>query len=170
MIPTLPFMYIIIAITIADLFKFLKKRLPKTYYKYTIISFISFIIILSLTHTFSYLITVLKPQDTRITAANFAEQNIPNDAKILSEVYDLGITPFNSYFSDITLFNAYEIENDESEKFSKVSQYDYIVIPSQRVIKSRLSNSKQFKKGHIFYNNLLNEKLGFSKIYETPFK
>ena len=104
-------------------------------------------------------------------ASEWAFQNIPRNAQILSEVYDLGITPFNPYFSKITIFNFYELENDLSKKpelESLIKGADYIILPSQRILKSRMSNKNEFPQGYNFYFNLNSEKLGFKKVYETP--
>ena len=97
--------------------------------------------------------------------------NIPNDSQILSEVYDMGIVPFNPYYSKITLFNFYDLDQTpdikslELENF--LSQSQYIILSSQRILKTRLINKDIFPNGHKFYNELINGKLGYKKIYET---
>ncbi len=170
-IPTLPFIYLIIAVSISDLLTLLKKRDTKSYYQYTGILVVGTIIAVSALFVFSYFVTAHVKSDTRIHASLWAKTNIPHDAKILSEIYDLGITPFNPYFTSIKLFNFYELEDSlqkQSELFSEISLYDYVILPSQRIIKSRISNPAQFPVGNKFYTNLLNKKLGFSIIYQTP--
>ncbi len=89
----------------------------------------------------------------------------------MTEVYDLGITPFNPYFSHITLFNFYDLDNvpgKENELMSQLYTYDYAILPSQRIIKTRLQNITHFPKGNTLYQKLLNGQLGFTKVYETP--
>jgi len=44
----------------------------------------------------------------------------------------------------------------------------YIILPSQRILQSRLENPTNFPKGYVFYTSLLNGQLGYHKIYETP--
>jgi hypothetical protein len=92
---------------------------------------------------------------------------------ILSEVYDLGITAFNPYFQDIKLFNFYDLDNNSPEANPTTLQQslrasNYIILPSQRILKIRLQNAKQFPLGNIFYKQILSNKNGFHKIYETP--
>lgn len=153
MVPTLPFIYLIIAITVSDFIKILKKG---GYYALGIILLISTIF------TLSYFVAVYTQPDSRIEASLWAKENIPANSKILSEVYDLGITPFNPYFPHITLFNFYD------EFIPALDNYDYIILPSQRIMKNRLKNPQQFRSGYKFYNSLFNGTLGFTKIYQTP--
>ena len=160
--PSLPFIYLIISIGIID---FLKGKAAFGF-KIIILSF-SFIYFL-----ISF-ITIFFNEDTRITASKWANKNIPRDARILSEVYDLGITPFNPYFQNITLFNFYDLENNpsfggKSLPYSFLDQTDYIIIPSQRLLRGRLSHPSEFPKGYNFYKNLFYGNLRFKKIYETP--
>lgn len=156
MVSTLPFLYLSIAIFLANINKF-KKSILLT------------ITLISLIFSFSYFITVYIQPDSRILANIFASKNISTNAKILSEAYDLGILPFNSSFPNITLFNFYDSENTRQEnKLSEIlKNSDYIILPSQRILNSRLTSQKQFPKGYNFYNKLLNGKLGFTKIYQT---
>lgn len=145
MTPTLPFAYIIIVIAI---FKF-NTRLR------TLI--LSLITLIACVFTISYFTTVYTKPDSRISASLWAKENIPRDSKILSEVYDLGITPFNQYFPNITLFNFYEL-GDKSSLPPLLSQTDYIILPSQRIM----------KRGYSFYQSLFDGRLGFDKVYQTP--
>lgn len=162
-IPSLPFLFIIISIFIVSLYKIMPKKIW--------LILVCLILAFSLFFSFSFLKTVRFSTDSRIEALEFARKNIPQGSQILSEVYDLGITPFNSYFSNIALFNFYELENDPSKKpelESLIKKTDYIILPSQRILKSRIANNNNFSQGYNFYSNLLSGKLGFKKIYETP--
>ncbi len=163
-IPTLPFIYLMCGFFIDKL---------ASSEKWKSISFLGFssCILISVIYTFSFFITAYTHNDTRISAAAWTTSHIPSHAPILSEVYDLGITPFNPYFSSITLFNFYDLDSNidlEKTLQSHLATTDYIIIPSQRIIKSRFANKEVFPKGYQFYKLLLQETLGFAKIYETP--
>lgn len=110
--------------------------------------------------------------DVRRQASFFASKNISSDSLITSEIYDVGILPFNSFFSHITLFNFYDLDNPHisnlADLLNTLDTTDYIILPSQRILKNRISNPDQFPIGNTFYSNLINEKNGFEKIYQTP--
>jgi len=166
MMPTLPFMYLIIVIAVTD---FLKMSFCTIGLRIVSVA----LLITSIIFSFSYFITVFVEPDTRIQAKQFAVKTIPSDAPILSEAYDLGITPFNDFFHTITLFNFYDLDNNSPTANTQtlhtaLEQSDYIVLPSQRILKIRLLNKQKFPNGYQFYSNLLNGSLGFKKIYETP--
>lgn len=167
MIPTLPFIYLIIAITVSNLLQRFKKVFGIKYLVLSILATTSAIFSLS------YFITVFVRPDTRIAANEFAGENIPRNTKILSEPYDLGIVPFNKTYSNISIFNFYELDADATEFNTKtlsadLEEFGYIIIPSQRILKSRLLNENTFTNGHKFYSRLIDGELGFKKIYETP--
>lgn len=165
MVPTLPFVYLIIAIAINDFSSFLQKKLTV---KRMRIFFLSSVFLVSTSALFagSYAIEVLMQKDSRVRAAEWARTHIPLDTPIAIEAYDLGILPFNSLFSNITLLNTYDLEKIPDSV--SLEDYDYIILPSQRVIASRLTNPNVFPKGYSFYQNLSNGKSGFKKVYETP--
>ncbi len=166
MIPTLPFMYLILVIAMTDL-------LEQTKNSRKVVGFaLGCVILISCIFGVSYFITAYARTDTRINAAQWGGEHIPHDAAILSEVYDLGIVPFNSTFSHITLFNIYDLDNDNTAKTQNdfaiaLQKADYIILPSQRIVQVRRTNPKQFPKGHMFYTALLNNQLNFTKVYET---
>lgn len=163
MIPTLPFMLIIISIFLNDLFK--KSVLNIKFFILCVLILISFI------YSISYFITAFAHKDTRIEASLWTEKNIPANPIVLSEVYDMGIVPFNQYLQNISLFNFYDL--DQSEKIKSLELKDalnkseYIVFPSQRILKTRLINREKFPIGNKFYKELLDEKLKYQKVYET---
>ncbi len=163
MVPTLPFMYLICAVAFSDFFRlrFFPRYLT-----------LSFLIGISFLFSISYFITAFVQEDTRIAAKKFATQSIPHRAPIISEVYDLGITPFNDAFSNITLFNFYEMDNNSPEPThaaldQQLAVSDYVILPSQRIFKTRLQDPKDFPEGYRFYKELTRGE-GFQKIYETP--
>ena len=159
-IPILPFIYIFLGYFLAHLVKA----------KYSLVVF-SILVIISFLYTFSYFKTVLTKTDTRIEAATWASRHIPKSSHIISEVYDLGIVPFNQYFGSITLFNFYNLDVDDikREELKKLeSESDYVIIPSQRVVVSRISQPNLYPNGNLFYKSLLFRSSKFKKIYETP--
>lgn len=106
--------------------------------------------------------------DPRIEAAEWASQNIPPDAKILSEVYDLGILPWNAKFPvrNITLYNVYNVDDPHAtenldELYRLASDSDYIVLPSSRIWDTRLRLCDQFPSGCQFYHELFDGSLGY---------
>lgn len=164
-VPSLPFIYCIIAIAILSIFK--KIKLSKNILLFVIVILISISALFSL----SYFITVYTRPDSRISAAWWAKYHIPENASILSEVYDLGITPFNPYFQNIDLYNFYDMDVDQTKKseiFLIVKDYEYIILPSQRLLKSRLQHPEKFPSAFKFYDKLTKEKIGFKIIYQTP--
>lgn len=164
-VPTLPFIYLLISYGIT---KFIGKKTGA--YKLGGIIILILLILSSFIHSFSYFKTVLSSTDTRVEAAEWAEKNIPGNASITSEVYDLGIVPFNPHFENIKLFNFYELENDPeiaSQLQQTVEESEYIILPSVRVLETRLREPYLFPIGSKFYAQLENGKLGFEKIYQT---
>ena len=162
-VPSLPFLYLLISFFLIQVIKPLKKRV-KIFLLYIFIS-------LSLVFSFSFFITTYYEKDTRVSASEFAKKNIPPQSKILSEVYDMGIVPFNSNFLSITLFNFYDLDGvpgKDKELEKELEQNNFIILPSQRLVHSRFINSKKFPKSFAFYEKLFKGTLGFEKIYETP--
>lgn len=204
MIPLLPFLIIITVITLFRCHLFLMnnslnyqissstsvqgkfRKVCKLLYNYQFLTTLTSIVTLS---TFFYglsFFSIYLYPDTRVSAAEWAAKNLPPDAKILSEVWDLGITPFNTKFpaSNITLFNFYELDSDprithklkqiETNKIENLSQLlsesEYIVIPSQRIYKIRLQLPEKFPLGSHFYQTLFDSSLGFEKVIEFDVK
>lgn len=167
MVPTLPFIYLIVAYCMKHALKYLEKR-KLVVYKYILFFTLC---ISSVVFAFSFFITVYMREDSRVQAEDWASKYLPSDAAILSEVYDLGITAFNPHFSNITLFNSYdldEVDGKDQELFDQLLLHEYIVLPSQRIMKSRLSYINVFPKGNKFYSRLISGELGYKKIYQTP--
>lgn len=167
-IPTLPFALLIIVLSIQKLASDLEKNkkifLAKTVYALLIIAFVS-----SFFYSLSYIFYAHIQKDTRVAALEFAKENIATNSSIVSETYDLGIVPFNAFFPAITLVNFY----DEGTVFSlidkqKISNADYIILPSQRVLKTRLTNPTTYPQGHAFYSSLSRKEGKFSQLYQTP--
>ncbi len=159
LIPSIPYLAIIITI-------FVKDGISNQKLRNTTLVIIS---IVGLLYSFSFIKTVIFAQDTRIQASNYLKNKIPKDSKILSEIYDLGIIPFNSSFTKITLFNFYDLDkyNSKQKLSDTLAKSDYFIIPSQRLLKTRISNRDSFKEGNIFYNSLTNSRK-YEIMYSTP--
>jgi multisubunit Na+/H+ antiporter MnhB subunit len=165
-IPTLSFLYVITGFGVVSIIKN-SKATKKQFLQITLFLILG----ISLLYSIAFVKTVLFDQDTRLTASFWAKKYIKGNPKILSEVYDLGIVPFNPYFTSIKLFNFYELENErikQVELADELAITQYIIIPSQRIIESRISKPSLFPIGNTFYKKLTNGDLGFSKVYETP--
>ncbi len=170
-IPTLPFIYLVVSLALVHLYDHLVKK-PILSRKIFLTSSIMIFMIINCFFAFSYVYTAFITQDTRIEAANFAKKIFNPQTKVLSEVYDLGITPFNE-FAPITLFNMYDLDpgneiSNTKTLHEQLSQSHYLVLPSHRLLKTRILDPKNFPHGHRFYYDLLHGKTQFSKLYETP--
>ncbi len=169
-VPTLPFVYLILALSITDILQLVTKKHQISSLKYIVFSFL---ITISTIFALAYVITAFVQTDTRIAASLWAKQHIPSQAKILSESYDLGIVPFNADFPNISLFNFYDLDSPGLEgTYRQLTEAlrtnEYIILPSQRIYQMRLSNAGKFPSGNRFYTMILSNQLGFTKIYETP--
>jgi 4-amino-4-deoxy-L-arabinose transferase-like glycosyltransferase len=164
MIPTLPFMYLAIAIAYENFFKKRANNI-KTWVLIIIIG-------ASAIFGISYFITAFVNLDSRIETSLWAKKNIYHESLTISETYDMGIVPFNLYFRNISLFNFYDLDSgsiDNSFQLQNLlSSNKNIILPSQRILKTRLLNQTKFPNGYNFYKNLLSGKLGYQKVYETP--
>ena len=167
MVPTIPFMLLAIALALTALFQ--TNRNLAVLLKMEI----SILIILNSLVALSYFKTAFVDLDTRIMAVLLSQRAIPLNAHILSEPADLGVMPFQDAFPHVDTFNFYELDNNSPDATAmlleqKVASAEYIILPSQRILQSRLANPHHFPKGYVFYKTLLNGSLGFHKIYETP--
>jgi 4-amino-4-deoxy-L-arabinose transferase-like glycosyltransferase len=162
-VPTLPLIYLMISI-------FLEAFLNKL--KYIRNYVLGIIIFISIIFSVSYFITAFVNQDTRIEASHWTKNNISIVSPALGEAYDLGIIPFNSSFRNISLFNFYDLDPTSIDKTIQLknllSSSKTIILPSQRILKIRLVNQKNFPNGNNFYVSLISGRLGYQKVYETP--
>ncbi|HUD44690.1 MAG TPA: glycosyltransferase family 39 protein [Patescibacteria group bacterium] len=170
MVPVLPFIYIILGITLLDFWNWFVKKRQAFSIQYLVFGIF---ILINFVYAMSFVITVYVEPDSRIAAAQYAHQHIAGDSPILSEVYDMGLVAFNQTFSNIKMFNFYDLEYNtpESNQFTlqqALKNSDYIILPSQRLLKVRLLNAKKFPAGNEFYKQLFSGENGFQKIYETP--
>lgn len=166
MVPTIPFFILLTSLFLINLseIKKAKKIVP---------GFIFVTVLTTVIFGTSYFVTTFVEKDTRVSAALAATKNFPNTTPILSETYDMGIVAFNEHFSNIILFNFYDLDAQSSE-FStdalreQLPRYEYLILPSQRVLATRTGHKEKFPQGYLFYLELQTDKQKFQKIYETP--
>ncbi|GIW61247.1 MAG: hypothetical protein KatS3mg089_0099 [Patescibacteria group bacterium] len=166
-VPTIPFIYLIIACALSEYVEHIQMK-SKVLISFAVVSFI-----IGFIFAYSYLQTVLLTPDSRIMAAEWAKKHLPQNAKIISEVYDLGILPFNSYFPSIKLFNFYDLEETLSKSYDNtlsnlLKTNDYIILPSQRLFKTRVADARNFPKGYEFYTSLISQPTAYDLLYQTP--
>jgi len=160
-VPTLPFIYIILSWGITSTIERFKKH---SFFAVGILCCISFF------YGTLYFSTVTLPTDSRVAASEWSTHNISRNTYILSEVFDLGITPFNARFKNIELFNFYDLDlvPTLSEELKKtIDTYPIIILPSQRIYKNRTLYPEKFSVSSVFYKELFSGRLGYRKIYET---
>lgn len=160
MVPTLPFIYLLIAECVS--------ALPK---KIQLITF-STLLGIGLLYSFAFLHTTYLVEDSRVVAASWANTHIPHETNALSEPYDLGLLPFNTYFSHIKLFEFYTFDENPTQNNMLYNQIlpvtSTIILPSQRLVRSRRIYPYGFPLSSVFYANLFKGKLGYQRVYETP--
>ncbi|MCL4353812.1 hypothetical protein M1615_05135 [Patescibacteria group bacterium] len=162
-VPTLPFVYIISGVALGDILN----KFRFFYYRATLI----LLTIIGLIFSVSFVLATYASSYTSMAAALWAKNNIPSNARILSEVYDLGILPFNRYFINISLFDFYSLDSNSYLRQNlklRLKDDEYIILPSQRIMKSRFINRTRFPNGYKFYSALFSGKLGYKLIYQTP--
>jgi len=166
MVPSVPFIILILSCSIEILRGEFKN-------KFININIYWFLMLSSIVFSMSYFLTTYVQKDSRFEALEYAKRNIPSSSLVLSEVYDLGIVPFNEYYPSISLFNFYDLDLEstvytQSALEKAIQDADFIILPSQRLVKVRVSQPKTFPLGSKFYMSLLSGEMGFNKIYETP--
>lgn len=165
MIPTIPYIYLFFAIGYLSLLQQTHAGIRKKILLIGGVLLGIYSCILS-----GYFLILVYRHDSRLDAYDWAKKNIPSTSSILSEVYDLGIMPFNATFNNIFLGNFYELEQDIALKTildTQIEKSEYIILPSQRIIKSRTLHPDIYPKSSPFYANLDNKEV-YKKVYETP--
>lgn len=163
-IPTIPFAIIIIVFGIENFSSFFKKK-AKHIFSWTVFSLT---IATSIFFSLLYFVTVQNKYDTRLEAYDFFKNNANSNSVIISEVFDLGIIPFNEKFNNITLFNFYELDDEWNKKTRQkelselLARSDYLILPSQRIIRNRVLKPEDFPNGNNFYKSLKKHYLIFS--------
>ncbi len=163
MIPVIPFLYIICSVFLLDALKNIK-NLEKR------VVLLVIPIGLSILFSISFFITVYLSPHSAVSASSWFQNHYKNAKNVVSESYDIGITPFNPLARVINFIDFYNIDTDDrvNEMLeSKLSTSEFIILPSQRVLKSRMNNPTVFPRGFTFYNNLLNNEGDFKLVYKT---
>lgn len=158
-VPTIPFVYIILALGINHLFSYHKKLL------YILCC------VISIFFTFAFFKTVYFSPDTRINAAEWTQNNISPNDPVITEPYDLGILPFNPLFRNIIQVPFYDIDANTQalSAFKKdIQNGQVLILPSQRLIHSRILHKSIFPEGNILYTDLLTNKTIYKLVYKTP--
>ncbi len=124
--------------------------------------------------TFSYALifftTVYLQKPSQIVASEWTHKNIPKGANVIAEPFDLGIGPFNSLGLNIEFVNFYEIDHDpnvQEQLKEAIKLNDYIILTSQRLVRSRSLSPGMFPISSEFYRNLQLQK-GYKLVYQTP--
>lgn len=165
--PTLPFFYLALSLLIMNICTKSKySPLPRLCWYLLVVLCVGS----SLLWSSSYFITVFTHPDPRIAALDWAKKHLAQNSRILTESYDLGILPFQSYFPNVTTFNFYDLDTNPEERVDLnrlLATSDILLLPSQRVIKNRLTHPEAFPKGSAFYTQVTKGE-SFEKVYETP--
>jgi len=163
MIPLIPLLYIIISVFIFEIVKN-----TKNLNKGAVLLVVP--IISSILFSLSFFITVYLSPHTTVSASSWFQDQYKHVDDAISESYDIGVTPFNPLVKEMNFIDFYSIDVDDrmNETLeSKVSTAEFIILPSQRVLKSRMNNPTIFPRGFAFYNDLLNNKRTFKLVYKT---
>jgi hypothetical protein len=166
MVPTVPFIYIIVAIASIDGITRMKLLALRQLC-------IALLLLTASIFAVAYVKTVLASPDTRIAAKQWFQQHFQQNVYALSEIYDMGIVPFNELPTTITLCDFYTIETNvipcNGQPLQNLLEESmYLISPSQRIWKTRIVNKHTYPAGNGFYQSLFTEKIGYHKIYETP--
>lgn len=164
MIPLIPLLYIVVSIFISEMAICIKHSGVKK-------TLLIFPVLLSLVFSVSFFITVYLFPHTTVTASSWFQNKYRQADHAISETYDIGITPFNSLVKDMHFIDFYSIDIDDNmfeDLESSISKSDYIILPSQRVLNSRINNPSIFPRGFDFYSGLLKSKRDFVLVYKTP--
>lgn len=177
LIPLLPFLYITISLFITEIINLLEKRsLNQKLKKYLILNTKYLMLLFSLFYALAFFNVYLKPH-TAIQTASWMSQNLPKDAKILTEDLDVTVDPIKTNFPNVTLFDFYALDNKIppqttlEELNRQLKENDYFLILSRKVYQNRLAHPDLFPNAANFYNQLFNNQLNFQEIYrsENPF-
>jgi 4-amino-4-deoxy-L-arabinose transferase-like glycosyltransferase len=169
MIPLLPMFVIITMYGFAHIQSRFKLENRKFY---NVLLFI--LVAFTLVQGANYFSIYLKP-DPRVMAAQTESKKItdPKNVHLLSEIYDMGVVPWNTYYNsgNIPLFNFYDL--DEPEKDVRIKELsdaldkaEYIFIPSNRIYYTKLRMPEKYPLANQYYNQLFDGTLGFKLVAE----
>ena len=160
-IPTIPFIYFVV---LAVSQKMNKKM--RNYF----LAFVYLSLVITIIQSLTFAVNTYLTKDTRVTADEWAVLNIPKDSPVISEIYDLGIVPFNDNQLKILLFDFYSLENNPQlnrDLSYQINNSEYLILPSTRIQRSRTNHPEIFPNGNAFYSNLTDIKK-YSLLYQTP--
>lgn len=163
MIPVLPLLLLALGIAV----KWTWEKLPLPIIRITLIALITIVMAEISLRGVSFS-QIYRVPDTRVSAAQWAQHNIPPDVTILSEQYDPGVMPFNNAVPNmIRLFNLYDYDTHPDGMWSttKLAQElyraDAIIIPSRRVYKTASKHPDAFPRANQYYQALFDGELGY---------
>jgi hypothetical protein len=152
MIPALPFLGVLISL--AAFITVTKKRLLTL----SIIGVVSIWVIFSGVSFWQ----IYTKTDTRIQAAEWAKEGIGYGTPVTSEIYDLGIIPFNNSISPyaIELLPLYDLEivPDPELVFYQRDRSQFFIVLSQRLYATRYRLPELYPQGFRFYNKILDSR------------
>ncbi len=167
--PFYPFLAIISAWFLSNIFQMIKKAANKKIYLLTAILLLVSVLIYPISF-----ISIYTRLHTRIAASEWIYNHIPAGAKLSAEHWDDGLPlslPKEGYQMEkykMVEFPLYWPE--EKEKWEKMnqalSQVDYIVISSNRLYGSIMTVPEKYPLTYRFYQLLFNNSLGFKKVAE----
>jgi len=165
MIPTLPFIYMIIGIAIDDWLKNLKEKTRNMGIFADIL--IMLIVIISFTFTLAFFSIYTHP-DVRVTASNWIENTLPQNSTVLVESGNVIDIPLKGNFNRLSL-DFYDIDTDikaRSDVVFGLNSSDYFIIQSRRVFMNYQRLPNIYPVTANFYSKLFSGKLGFTQIKE----
>ncbi|MBI2464786.1 glycosyltransferase family 39 protein [Candidatus Shapirobacteria bacterium] len=118
-----------------------------------------------------YFLRLYTNPDIRVTASEWMNANIPINSKVFSEGGNVIDIPLDGGKLDITNFDFYSLENNPQSKkelINKISEAEYILIPSRRVFMNQVGPS--FSSSHSYYQALFNGSLGFEQLQSFQLK
>lgn len=172
MVPVLPFLLL----SLGTAMQWAWEKAPRPIIRITLITLITLMTVEVLLRGVSFF-QIYRVPDTRVSAAQWAQHNIPVDATILSEQYDPGVMPIDHAVPNpITIFNMYDYDTHSDGAWSPaalanaLTRADYILIPSRRVYATAGRHPDTFPRAHRYYEALFSGELGFELIHTSEHK
>lgn len=158
MTPILPFFSIFSTIFLYNIFTFKKKS-----------GYIMILVILCCLIPGIAFASIYTNKDSRVTASDWIEKNIPNNKTILSETGNVIDIPLYPQTHNVISFDFYHID-ENSELVEKLIQHlessEYIFIPSRRIFTNYTRFPNKYPLLNKYYENLFSGSLGFKKVAE----
>ena len=132
---------------------------------------IIFALIFHSLYTLAFLNIYIRPH-SRVDASRWIYNNIPSGSRLANEYWDdplpLGIPEYQTVQYQNIMLPLYD--SDTPEKWLSISttlaQTDYIIMSSNRLWGSIPPVPSRYPLTSVFYQNLFDEKIGFSKLAE----